>query len=156
MGFWDLSDEDKRLHNEVFGIVAEECVGCGVWVPVDQIESGSEPYCKNCEEQLVCQDCGLSISAFDFTQTGLCSNCNNDSFLMDSDDFDDFPFQLMTTYYVCTNLINNAVCTSYTAINSTDLGGGGYITPQLAGIIIFYAFTINLVVFGFRSMRRQL
>lgn len=80
VGFWDLSDENKRLYNEHYATVAEECDGCGAWVPIEQIEFGSAPYCENCQKELVCENCGSNISSFEFTQTGLCSNCEYDDY----------------------------------------------------------------------------
>lgn len=50
--------------------------------------------------------------------------------------------------YVCLELVNN-VCQAW---QSTQIGA---ITPQLAGIMITYAFFLNLIVFGFKTIKRQ-
>lgn len=93
--FWDLSDEDKRLYNEHYSTVAEECEICGTWVSVDDIDFGSSVYCNDCQSSLFCDDCGASISAFDYTQTGLCVDCANrehDDYDEHDDDYDEFAF----------------------------------------------------------------
>lgn len=89
MSFWDLSDEDKKLYNEHIGTVAEQCSNCGTWVSVDDIEVGSMPICRNCESNLTCESCGTSISAFEHTQTGFCSNCESNGFDGSDDSSDD-------------------------------------------------------------------
>lgn len=50
--------------------------------------------------------------------------------------------------YVCIHIVNNT-CQAW---QTTEIGA---ITPQLAGIIISYAFFLNLIVFAFKTMKRQ-
>lgn len=57
--------------------------------------------------------------------------------------------KIYTKTYVCVEPQGND-CLAW---QQTNLG---HISPQMAGIIIFYAFILNLVVYGFRTMRRQL
>lgn len=51
--------------------------------------------------------------------------------------------------FVCIEFSGDNQCTAW---QQTNLG---VITPELAGIILTYAFLLNLVVFGFRTMKRQ-
>lgn len=51
--------------------------------------------------------------------------------------------------YVCLQVDVNNVCTTWQAQIS-----GEHFTPELAGVIILCSITLNLIVAGFKSMRR--
>lgn len=51
--------------------------------------------------------------------------------------------------YVCLQVDNNA-CLAWQATNSGD-----YITPELSGQIILFAFILNVIAYAFKSIKRS-
>lgn len=62
----------------------DNCSHCGTLISVD---SSSAPICIDCEQNLTCDGCGVSIGAFDYSQTGFCPSCDVD-FSDDSNSFE--------------------------------------------------------------------
>lgn len=59
--------------------------------------------------------------------------------------------ELYLNTYVCIAVDMNNMCTAYLQQQNS-----GVITPELMGIIIGYAFILNLLVFGFKYIKRAL
>ena len=55
--------------------------------------------------------------------------------------------------YLCIklNVDNPALCDAWQQVQT-----GNYITPELAGQIIMFAFIINIVVYGFVALKRTI
>lgn len=62
----------------------------------------------------------------------------------------------MSAQYVCLEWFTQAdgsqLCNKTVEVVSTVQAD--YITPEIMGYVIMYALTVNLLVFGFKSMRR--
>lgn len=63
------------------------------------------------------------------------------------------PSEVFEAVYVCLqpNADNPALCDAWQQVHQ-----GNYITPELAGQIIMFAFIINIVVYGFVALKRTI
>lgn len=61
------------------------------------------------------------------------------------------PSDLFDVQYLCINLNADNVCDAWQQVQT-----GNFITPELAGQIIMFAFIINIVVYGFVAIKRTI
>lgn len=63
------------------------------------------------------------------------------------------PSEVFEAQYLCIklNVDNPALCDAWQQVQT-----GNYITPELAGQIIMFAFIINIVVYGFVALKRTI
>ncbi len=61
------------------------------------------------------------------------------------------PSEIYDAQYLCIklNADNPALCDAWQQVHQ-----GNYITPELAGQIILFAFILNIVVYGFVTIKR--
>ena len=63
------------------------------------------------------------------------------------------PSEVFEAQYLCIklNVDNPTLCDAWQQVQT-----GNYITPELAGQIIMFAFIINIVVYGFVALKRTI
>lgn len=63
------------------------------------------------------------------------------------------PSEVFEAQYLCIklNVDNPALCDAWQQVQT-----GNFITPELAGQIIMFAFIINIVVYGFVALKRTI
>lgn len=61
------------------------------------------------------------------------------------------PSEVYDAKYLCIKLDADNVCQAWQQVQQ-----GNFITPELAGQIIMFAFLINIVVYGFVAIKRTI